>query len=46
MDWKKDAITKLEQYPLKKSALKIIPLQIAEIDSDMTSIQVQTQAYP
>lgn len=39
MDWKIIAIEKLKDYPAKKQALESIPLQIAEIESAMTSIR-------
>ena len=39
MDWKIEAIDKLKQYTAKREALEIIPKQIAEIDSTMTSIR-------
>lgn len=39
MDWKSEAIDKLKQYEAKRESLQIIPKQIAEIDSTMTSIR-------
>lgn len=39
MDWKTAAIEKLKQYEEKRQSLELIPVQIAEIESAMTSIR-------
>lgn len=39
MDWKTEAIDKLRQYEARLESLEIIPKQIAEVDSTMTSIR-------
>lgn len=39
MDWKVFAIDRLQQYEAKRQALEVIPLQIAEIESELTSIR-------
>lgn len=39
MDWKSEAIEKLRQYEAKRQAIENIPIQIAEIESAMTSIR-------
>ncbi len=39
MDWKTEAIEKLKQYEEKRQSLELIPVQIAEIESAMTSIR-------
>lgn len=39
MNWKDVAIEKLKNYQAKRLALKNIPLEIAEIESTMTSIR-------
>ena len=39
MNWKDVAIEKLKFYEAKKASLRNIPLEIAEIDSSMTSIR-------
>jgi len=39
MDWKVEAIEKLRQYTAKRESLTIIPKQIAEVDSTLTSIR-------
>ena len=38
-DWKTEAVDKLKQYEARRQALEIIPMQIAEIESTMTSIR-------
>ena len=38
-DWKTEAVNKLKQYEARRQALEIIPMQIAEIESTMTSIR-------
>lgn len=38
MDWKCEAIEKLKQYEAKRQALESIPLEIAQVESNMTSI--------
>lgn len=39
MDWKREAIEKLKEYQAKRQALESIPLEIARIESNMTSIR-------
>lgn len=39
MDWKSEAIEKLRQYEARRQAIENIPIQIAEIESAMTSIR-------
>ncbi len=39
MDWKSVAIEKLRDYQAKKQALESIPLEIAQVESTMTSIR-------
>ena len=39
MDWKSEAIDKLRQYEAKRQALVSIPLEIAQVESSMTSIR-------
>lgn len=39
MDWKTMAVEKLKDYEAKRQALESIPLQIAEVESAMTSIR-------
>ena len=39
MDWKSEAIDKLKQYEAKRQALVSIPLEIAQVESSMTSIR-------
>lgn len=39
MDWKSEAIDKLKQYEAKRQALESIPLEIAQVESTMTSIR-------
>lgn len=39
MDWKSVAIEKLKDYLAKKQALESIPLEIAQVESTMTSIR-------
>ena len=38
MDWKNEAIEMLTNYNAKRQSLTIIPLQIAEIEAEMTSL--------
>lgn len=38
MDWKSIAIEKLKDYQAKRQALESIPLEIAQVESNMTSI--------
>ena len=38
-DWRIEATEKLKQYEARRQALEIIPMQIAEIESTMTSIR-------
>ena len=45
-DWKISAIEKLKQYEAKRQALEIIPMQIAEIESTMTSIRSGANIAP
>lgn len=45
-DWKISAIEKLKQYEVKRQALEIIPMQIAEIESTMTSIRSGANIAP
>lgn len=45
-DWKISAIEKLKQYEAKRQALDIIPMQIAEIESTMTSIRSGANIAP
>lgn len=45
-NWKISAIEKLKQYEAKRQALEIIPMQIAEIESTMTSIRSGTYVAP
>ena len=45
-DWKISAIEKLKQYEAKQQALEIIPMQIAEIESTMTSIRSGANIAP
>ena len=45
-DWKVSAIEKLKQYEAKRQALEIIPMQIAEIESTMTSIRSGANIAP
>lgn len=45
-DWKIFAIEKLKQYESKREALEIIPMQIAEIESTMTSIRSGANIAP
>lgn len=45
-DWKVSAIEKLKQYEAKRQALEIIPMQIAEIESTMTSIRCGVNIAP
>ena len=45
-DWKVLAIEKLKQYEAKRQALEIIPMQIAEIESTMTSIRSGADIAP
>lgn len=45
-DWKVSAIEKLKQYEAKRQALEIIPMQIAEIESTMTSIRSGANIVP
>ena len=45
-DWKISAIEKLKQYEAKRQALEIIPMQIAEIESTMTSIRSGVNIAP
>lgn len=46
MDWKTVAIEKLKQYEDKRQSLETIPLQIAEIESTMTSIRSGSSIAP
>lgn len=46
MDWKSVAIDKLKDYQTKLQALEIIPMQIAEIESKMTSIRSGANIVP
>lgn len=39
MDWKSVAIEKLKDYQAKRQALESIPLEIAQLESTMTSIR-------
>ena len=39
MDWKSVAIEKLKDYGAKRQALESIPLEIAQVESNMTSIR-------
>ena len=39
MDWKTFAVDRLKQYEAKRGALESLPLQIAEVESMMTSIR-------
>ena len=39
MDWKSEAVTKLKQYKAKCEAMRIIPLEIQQINSSMDSIR-------
>ena len=39
MDWKIIAIEKLKNYQAKRQALESIPLEIAQVESNMTSIR-------
>lgn len=39
MDWKSEAIDKLKQYEAKRQALESLPLEIAQVESTMTSIR-------
>ena len=39
MDWKIEATDKLKHYEAKRQALQAIPLEIAQIESTMTSIR-------
>jgi len=39
MDWKSIAIEKLKDYQAKRQALESIPLEIAQVESTMTSIR-------
>lgn len=39
MDWKMVAVDKLKQYEAKRLSLEIIPREIAEIETTMTSIR-------
>ena len=47
MDWKSIAIEKLKDYQAKRQALESIPLEIAQVESNMTSIRnARTDAAP
>lgn len=47
MDWKSIAIEKLKDYQAKRQALESIPLEIAQVESNMTSIRsALTDAAP
>lgn len=39
MDWKSEAVDKLKQYEAKRQSLEIIPMQLAEVESAMSSIR-------
>ncbi len=39
MDWKNIALEKLKDYQAKRQALESIPLEIAQVESTMTSIR-------
>ena len=39
MDWKTLAIDKLKEYTVKRQSLEILPMEIAELESTMTSIK-------
>lgn len=39
MDWKSEAVDKLKQYEAKRQALVSLPLEIAQVESTMTSIR-------
>lgn len=39
MDWKTMAIDDLREYNARRQALEILPMQIAEIDAEMTGIR-------
>lgn len=43
MDWKSEAIDKLQQYRVKQNALKSIPVEISEIDSNIACIKKNSQ---
>lgn len=45
-DWKICAIDRLKQYEARRQALETIPMQIAEIESTMTSIRSGTTVAP
>ena len=46
MNWKDDAIEKLELYPAKKQSLRSIPEEIARLESDAISIRGITTDSP
>lgn len=46
MDWKSVAIDRLKQYDAKRESLRSIPLQIAEIESAITSIRSGSYIAP
>lgn len=38
MDWKTMAIDDLREYNARRQALEVLPMQIAEIEAEMTGI--------